>query len=188
MRAQILICFMVALILECPTLAHSLRLTERNDPTQKFKPVELTQISNLPIPARSTNPRLGTISPQQKRHSAASSYKLASGWRLSLESTTQMLPIAIAAKALASFYRDIMIFAAQAGETAEDEVTDLTIQFGNMFLEFIASEELSPVSWDLVRIFAGKMLEMTENGFTGGYHAVMNAGASMIVVRIGLRA
>ncbi len=81
-----------------------------------------------------------------------------------------------------------MLFAVQAANEAEDEVMDLTIQFGNLFLEFVATERLSPVSWEFVHDVARTMLDMTDKGFTEGYQAVLQNGVSLVVVRLGAKA
>lgn len=115
-------------------------------------------------------------------------YRLGSGWNLRLQTTFSFLPIHVAAAGLCTFYEDIMSFAVHAADTAEDEVMDLTIQFGNLFLEFVATERLSPVSWDLVHDVARTMLDITERGFTEGYQAVVKNGISLVVVRLSVKA
>ena len=181
MRSILLLTSTLILALKPFASAHHLRYTERRNPSAE----SVTRMQNAQGPQSLVDP-----SPKYARDfpRRGSVYQLGSGWKLYLESTTSFLPISIAASALSTFYLDIMSFAIAAAEAAEEEVLDLTIQFGHMFLDFIASEELSPVSWDLVHDLAAFMLKRTERGFTGGYHATLMNGGNLIVVRIGLKA
>ena len=114
-------------------------------------------------------------------------FELGSGWKMNLHSTVSFLPIPIAASALSKFYRDIMWFATEAEDASEDENMNLTIQIGQMFLNFVAAEQLSPVTWALVYDVANLMLGLAERGFTEGYHGILRNGYSLVVVRIGMK-
>ena len=181
MRSILLFTSTLILALKPFASAHHLRYTERGNPSVE----SVTGMQNVHGTQSSvdTSPKYARDPPRR-----GSVYQLGSGWKLHLESTASFLPISIAATALSTFYKDIMSFAIDAAEAAEEEVLDLTIQFGYMFLDFIASEQLSPVSWDLVHDLAAFMLERTERGFTGSYHATLMNGGSLVMVRIGVKA
>lgn len=78
------------------------------------------------------------------------------------------------------------IFAAHASESFEEEHSAFVIQTGQLLLSFITTEDLIPVSWDLVRDFAQVMKGMTERGFPGGYEAVLIGGAANVFIFLGM--
>ena len=180
MRSILLLTSTLILALKPFASAHHLQYTERRNPS--VESIAGMQDVHGPQNSVDTSPKTARSPPHR-----GSVYQLGSGWKLHLESTTSFLPISIAASALSTFYKDIMSFAIDAAEAAEEEVLDLTIQFGHMFLDFIASEQLSPVSWDLVHDLAAFMLERTQRGFTGGYHATLMNGGNLVMVRIGVK-
>jgi len=174
--------FAIALVFENSSLGHVTRFTERNDMSVKPNTDQhmihgLQTAGKIPLP--------NAKSWQKRNHL---SYQLGSGWDLHLQTTFTFLPIKLAAAGLCTFYQDVMSFAVQAANEVEDEVMDLTIQIGNLFLEFVATELLSPVSWELVHDVARTMLDMTGKGFAEGYQAVLKNGASSVVVRLGIKA
>lgn len=182
MRGWFLKSFAIALVFENLSSAHVLRFAERNDISLK-PDADQHMFHGLQTAGKI---RLPNAKSWQKRSHL--SYQLGSGWDLRLQTTFTFLPIQLAAAGLCTFYEDIMLFAVQAANEAEDEVMDLTIQFGNLFLEFVATERLSPVSWELVHDVARTMLDMTDKGFTEGYQAVLQNGVSLVVVRLGAKA
>ena len=184
MHSLLLIYCTITLALRGFASAHTIRLTEHGSisvhpVTGPHKVHDLQRHLKLTPKPANAGP------PHHKRNEHM--YQLPSGWNLHLQASTSFLPISIATATLSIFYHDIMAFAIRAAEEAEEEVTDLAIQFGNLLLEFFTSEELIPVSWELVHDFAKVMLEMTDKGFTGAYQAVLRAGANVIMVRVGMR-
>lgn len=180
MHVSILI-LTLALALGTLTSPHALHYNERRD----LSVTSISRQQSVCGPQAPANPSRKAARASTRNQPII---QLGSGWKLRLKRTASFLPIPLAASALSNFYQDIMMFALQAADAAEDELMSLTIQVGHMFLDFIATEQLSPVSWELVHDVAWAMLEMTNRGFTEGYHAVVKNGNSMVIVRIGLKA
>lgn len=182
MRSWILRSFATVLAIETLSSAHVIRSAERNitsvtSPTNHHIAYGLQKMAKTP---------LSNAKQWQKRSHL--SYQLGSGWDFRLQTTFSFLPIQLAAAGLCTIYEDIMSFAVHAADAAEDEVMDLTIQVGDLFLEFVATERLSPISWTLVHDVARTMLDMTNRGCIEGYHAVLKNGISLVFVRFGVKA
>ncbi|CAF9922391.1 MAG: hypothetical protein HETSPECPRED_005057 [Heterodermia speciosa] len=93
-----------------------------------------------------------------------------------------MLPLATSANALSVFYGKVMAFAAHASETGGGEYTEFDLYCGRLLLNLATSEELVPISWDLVHDFAKAMKAMADRGLVGGLEAVLRCGIVEVLV------
>lgn len=182
MRVWILKFLATVMAIENLSSAHVIRSAERNI-TSLTSPTNHHIVHGLQKTAKTP---LSNAKQWQKRNHL--SWQLGSGWDLRFQTTFSFLPIHLAAVGLCTFYEEVMSFAVHAADAAEDEVTDLTIEIGNLVLEFVATERLSPVSWELVHDVARTMLDRTNRGCIEGYQAVLKNGISLVVVRLGLKA
>lgn len=139
----------------------------------------LHPLSALPTQARSTYLN-------KRKTDSVPVHQLSSGWSLHIQHHFLLSPIAAAASTLSTFYEDIMVYAAQASDGYEEELTGFVMQVGELVLQFFTEEGLIPVSWDLVHDFAGAMKMLTERGFVGGLEAVLKCGVGEVVVRVGM--
>lgn len=113
-------------------------------------------------------------------------YELSSGWSLHLKYHSIMLPLATSANALSVFYGKVMAFAAHASETGGGEYTEFDLYCGRLLLNLATSEELVPISWDLVHDFAKAMKAMADRGLVGGLEAVLRCGIVEVLVSVSM--
>lgn len=113
-------------------------------------------------------------------------YQLPSGWSLHLKYHSIILPLTAGANALSVFYGEVMAFAAHASDTNEREYTEFDLYFGRLLLNLATSEELVPISWDLVHGFAAVMKAVAERGLVGGLEAVLRCGIVEVLVSVSM--
>ena len=113
-------------------------------------------------------------------------YQLSSGWSLHLKYHSIILPLTASANTLSVFYSEVMAFAAHASDTDEREYTAFDLYFGRLLLNLATSEELVPISWDLVHDFAKVMKAMAERGLVGGLEAVLRCGLVEVLVSVSM--
>ena len=167
----------VLLLLVVVTFSRTIQFIEYKDlslpiPSPHAPHSSAGQITGTPINTRNTH----------RTHI----HELPSGWSLHLKYHSIMLPLTASANALSLFFSDVMAFAAHAAAADEIEHTHFELRFGQLLLDLTTSEELVPISWDLVRNFATAMKAMVERGLVGGLEAVLRCGVVEVLVSVSM--
>ena len=113
-------------------------------------------------------------------------YQLSSGWSLHLKYHSIILPLTASANTLSVFYGEVMAFAARASDRNEREYIGFDLYCGRLSLNLATSEELVPISWDLVYDFARVMKAMAQRGLVGGLEAVLRCGIVEVLVTVSM--
>ena len=156
----------------------------RTIPSNEHKNLS-SQLSSAYAPHISTPQITGTHIHTRNTH-RTEIYQLSSGWSLHLRYHSIILPLTASANALSVFYSEVMAFAAHASDTDEREYTAFDLYYGRLQLNLVTSEELVPISWDLVHDFATVMKAMADRGLVGGLEAVLSCGIVGVLVSVSM--
>ena len=167
----------VTLLLAVVSLSRTIPFNENKDlsrqlPSPYVPQFSTRQVAGIPLHTRETH--------------ATEIHQLSSGWSLHLKYHSIILPLTAGANALSAFYSEVMAFAAHASDTYEMEYTTFDLYFGRLLLNLATSEELVPISWDLVHEFAKVMKAMAERGLVGGLEAVLRCGLVEVLVSVSM--
>ena len=95
---------------------------------------------------------------------------LSQGWRIRLRSERDVLlysPTASAGGPLESFYLDLLARVNAQLQADAPPVRSLVVHMGALMM--VVSAHSTPIPWELIGVFAGRMLEATRRGYTAGY-------------------